>query len=188
MIGKLAANQNWAKAAPALAVVSAALLFVFFSPSQPLFWALVNLPLYFLHQTEEHLWPGGFKKYMNRVVRGLPEGREALTDIQVFWINIALVWIAFAAFAALAFVDIGFGLLIIVFSAINCLTHIFEALRRRRWNPGLVMASVQLVVSIYAAYFITANGLVNPVAWWAGAVVFSAAVHTAIFRTALKAV
>lgn len=186
MIQALARRQNWAKAAPVLAVAASVLLFVLFRPSQPMFWALVNIPLYLFHQTEEHLWPGGFKRYINQVVKGLPEGEATLTDKQIFWINIALVWIAFAAFAALAFVNIGFGLLIIVFSIINCLTHIAEALRRRRWNPGLVMASIQFLVSLYAAYFVTAHGLGSPLLWWAGSIVFSAAVHIAIFRTALK--
>lgn len=186
MIKTLAARQNWAKAAPALAVVTAVLLFLLFKPSNPLFWAFVNIPLYLLHQTEEHLWPGGFKDYMNHVVNHLPEGGESLTDAKVFWINILLVWFAFPVFAALAFWNIGFGLLIIVFSAINCLTHIGMAFRKRQWNPGLVMASLQLLVSVYAAWFLTAHGFGNAAAWWAGAVVFSAAVHAVVFRTLLK--
>ncbi len=73
-------NQNWAKLTPALAVVSALLLFLFFRPTQVMFWALINIPLYFLHQTEEHLWPGGFKKYVNQVINKLPPGEEMRTN------------------------------------------------------------------------------------------------------------
>lgn len=183
MIKKLAGNQNWAKAAPVLGVVTAFLLLVFTSPSQPIFWALVNIPLYFFHQTEEHLWPGGFKQYVNTVVNKLPEGEEKLTDIKVFWINILLVWVAFLLFGALSFWNIGFGLLLIIFSIINCLTHVGMALRKKEWNPGLVMASLQLLLSCYGAYFLTAHGdIPNVVLWWIFTIVFSVAAHVAVFR------
>jgi len=186
MLQQLSKNQNWAKIAPVLGGISAIWLFLFFRPTQALFWAYVNIPLYLFHQTEEHFWPGGFKHYVNQVVNHLPEGKETLTDIKVFWVNILLVWVAFVVFGVLTVVNLGFGLLIIVFSIINCLTHIVEAIRHREWNPGLVMASLQFVISLYAAYFVTANGLTNPVVWWTGAVVFSALVHLALFRFVLR--
>jgi hypothetical protein len=186
MIQQLSKNQNWAKITPILGVIATIGLFLVFKPTDALFWAYVNIPLYFFHQTEEHFWPGGFKNYVNHVINHLPEGQETLTDKKVFWINILLVWVAFILFGTLALVNIGFGLLIIVFSIINCLTHIFQGIRRREWNPGLVMASLQFVVSIFAAYYVTDHGLSNPVAWWAGAVVGSAIVHVAVFRVVLK--
>ena len=183
MIKKLAENQNWAKATPILGIMSAALLIAFTHPTQPIFWALVNIPLYFLHQTEEHLWPGGFKQYVNTVVNKLPDGEEKLTDTKVFWINILLVWIAFLIFGALSFWNVGFGLLLIIFSIINCLTHVGMALRKKAWNPGLVMASIQLLVSIYGAYFLTVyGGIHHIVLWWVFAVVFSAAAHAVVFK------
>lgn len=183
MIKKLAENQNWAKAAPVLGIVTAFLIIAFTRPSQPIFWAFVNIPLYFFHQTEEHLWPGGFKRYFNTVVNTLPEGEERLTDINVFWINILLIWIAFLIFGALSFWNIGFGLLLIIFSSINCLTHVGMALRKREWNPGLVMASLQLLLSIYGAYFLTVHGGIQNVAlWWFLTIVFSVAAHVIVFR------
>lgn len=184
MLERLERNQNWAKACPWMAVVAAAALFIFFRLSDPMFWALVNIPLYLLRQTEEHYIPGGFKKYMNERVLG--DGKEALTDRKIFWINILLVWTAFLIFGALSFVNLGFGLVIVIFSIINCATHIAQAVKARRYNPGLVMASLQLLASLYAAYFITANGLHSAVAWWAGSVVFSAAAHAAVFRTVMS--
>ena len=183
MIKKLAEKQNWAKATPILGIVAAILLIFFTYPSQPIFWALVNIPLYFLHQAEEHLWPGGFKRYVNIVINKLPENEEKLTDTKVFWINILLVWVAFLIFGALSFLNIGFGLLIIVFSIINCLTHVGMALKKKEWNPGLVMASLQLCLSLYGAYFLTTQGGIHYVAlWWIFAVLFSAATHVAVFK------
>jgi len=139
----------------------------FFKPSEVLFWAYINIPLYLFHQTEEHFWPGGFKNFVNHVINDLPEGEENLTDIDIFWINILLVWVAFIVFGLLARVKIGFGLLIIVFSIVNCLTHIVQGVRLKTWNPGLVMASL-------------------PTIWWIGTVVFSGIVHAVLFRMVLK--
>ena len=182
MVELLARNQNRAKAAPILGVLASAALLARFGLADPLFWGLVNIPLYLFHQTEEHLWPGGFKDYINRNVNKDEAGAETLTDRKVFWINILLVWLAFAIFGALAFVNVGFGLVIIIFSIVNCLSHIVEGLKSRRWNPGLVMASLQFLVSIYAAWFLTTHGLENPLIWWPGALVFSAIVHILLFR------
>ena len=78
------------------------------------------------------------------------QGTETLTDIKVFWINILLVWIAFAMFGALAFVNLGFRLFIIVFSLINCATHIRQAFIDHRWNPGLVMVSVGIHALLFS--------------------------------------
>ena len=182
MIRKLSENQNWAKMTPVLGIISLVWLFLFFNPTELLFWAYINIPLYLFHQTEEHFWPGGFKNYINKVIYTLPEGEETLTDKKVFWINILLVWVAFLVFGLLTLVNIGFGLLIIVFSIMNCLTHIVQGIRRKAWNPGLVIASLQFIVSIYAAYFVTVNGLHNQIVWWTTTVVFSGLVHTVLFK------
>lgn len=186
MIRVFSVNQNWAKLAPCLGIITTLSLCWFFKPSQALFWALINIPIYLFHQTEEHLWPGGFKNYINRVINKLPENEEALTDEKVFWINILLVWVAFLIFGILAFINIGFGLLIVIFSIMNCLTHIVQGLKQKEWNPGLVMASLQFLTSIYAAYFVTVNGLTNQVLWWMGALVFSIVVHAVLFKVVMS--
>lgn len=186
MLKRFSKNQNWAKFAPFLGLISTFFLFRFFKPSQAIFWALVNIPMYLFHQTEEHLWPGGFKDYINRVVNKLPDGEESLTDEKVFWINILLVWAAFTVFGCLAFLDIGFGLLIIIFSIINCLSHIAQAFKQKEWNPGLVMASIQFLISIFAAYFVTVNGLTHQVLWWIGDIVFSVITHIVLFKVVMS--
>lgn len=179
---RVAKNQNWAKLTPWLGAVSLAALLLFLKPSDARFWALINIPLYLFHQCEEHYRPGGFKNYVNRVILNLPEGEEKVTDPKVFWINVLLVWVVFAVFGAAAFYDLGFGLLMIVFSALNCLMHIVQGIRRREWNPGLVTAGVQFALSLYAAWFVSSHGLAHAALWWTGAVLFAIAVHTAVFR------
>lgn len=183
MINFLARNQNWAKAAPWLAIITTYCLFKYFTVTDAMFWALVNIPLYLYHQTEEHYLPGGFKQYINRVINKLPPTEEILTDVKVFWINILLVWCAFVIFGLLCyFVNLGFGLLIVIFSVMNCMTHVVQALKHREWNPGLVMASIQLAISLYAAYFLSTHGLTEPVVWWVSTIIFSIIVHALLFK------
>jgi hypothetical protein len=179
-------NQNWAKLCPWMGIIAIALLFLYSKPTEPIFWALINLPLYLFHQTEEHYWPGGFKHFINQSVFCLPEGQETLTDITIFWINILLVWVAFAVFGTLVFVNIGFGLVIIIFSVINCLLHIIQGIKFRCWNPGLVVASFQFIVSLYAGYFITSHGLNHSIPWWISGILFSIIVHALLFHFIMK--
>lgn len=186
MIDALAKDQRWAHLAPVLAVLTGVALFSLYHPSQAMFWALVNIPLYLIHQTEEHLWPGGFKEYINTYVNKDPQGTETLTDRKVFWINILLVWLAFAVFGVLATIHLGFGLLIIIFSLINCATHIRQGLMDRRWNPGLVMASIQFAISVYAAIFVTSHGLTHAWEWWLGSILFSVVGHLLLFRFVMQ--
>lgn len=186
MIDMLAKNQNWAKATPVMGVVCTILLFIFLEPSSPMFWALINIPLYLFHQCEEHFIPGGFKDFINQKMFKLTPPEEKLTDIKVFWINILFVWVAFAVFGALAFINIGFGLLIIVFSIINCLTHIAQGIKLKSYNPGLVVASMQFLLSLYAAYFITTTTLSNPIFWWIFTVAFSIVSHIILFKSVMS--
>jgi len=126
--------------------------------------------------TEEHLWPGGFKQYINTFVNNDPEGTETLTDVKVFWINIVLVWIAFAVFGALAFVNLDFGLLLIVFSLINCSTHIRQAIvdRAMESRPRYGF-DPDHSVDLVPGWFVTTHGLTHPVLWWVGTVMLSLA-------------
>lgn len=187
MISFWAKSQNWAKLTPWFGIITLILLFKFYSTTDPMFWALINIPLYMFHQTEEHYIPGGFKKFINHIILKLPENEEKLTDIKIFWINILLVWVAFLIFGILSFVHLGFGLLIIIFSLMNCFTHIFQGIKLRRWNPGLVVASIQFVISIYAAYFITVHGNINHiVAWWIITVMCSVLAHILLFKIVMS--
>ena len=182
MIHFLAKNQNWAKAAPFLGLLSSVWLLTQFPLSSTLFWALVNIPLYLFHQTEEHFWPGGFKQYINKYVNKDIEGQETLTDEKIFWINILLVWLAFLIFGLLTLQWLGFGVVIILFSLINCATHFRQAFLDRRWNPGLVMASLQFAITLYAAWFLSTKGLENALGWWICGIVFSVLVHVLLFK------
>ncbi len=122
---------------------------------------------------------------MNTIVNKLPVEEEKLTDVKIFWINILLVWVAFLIFGALSFWNIGFGRLLIIFSIINCLTHVGMALRKREWNPGLVMASSQLLLPLYGAYFLTVSGSIANITQWIFASLFLIVAHLTVFKFAM---
>lgn len=105
----------------------------------PLPFALVvlQLPIYMLHQYEEHD-ADRFRLFVNREIGG---GRDVLPTGAVFVINIVGVWLLFTAAIWLsALVGIGFGLIAVYGVLVNALVHIVGALAMRRYNPGLTTA------------------------------------------------
>lgn len=94
----------------------------------------LQLPVYLLHQWEEHRGDR-FRLYINRVIGG---GREALTPAATFWINALGVWgVDLAALYLAVFIDPALGLMAIYLPLLNSLGHIVPAVIRREYNPGL---------------------------------------------------
>ena len=106
-------------------------------------WALVlvylQLPVYMLHQLEEHQGDR-FRRFVNERLAG---GRDALTTPAVVFINVPLVWgVDLAAIYLARFVDIGLGLIAVYLMLVNAAVHIAAGLVLRVYNPGLVTAVV----------------------------------------------
>jgi hypothetical protein len=114
------------------------------------------LPIYMLHQYEEHDGDR-FRLYINRMVG---HGAEVLTPGAVFVINIGAVWILDVVVLYLAWrVDLGFGLIAVYLMLINAFVHMAGAIRSRSYNPGLVTAVVLfLPFGGYAWWRIAASG------------------------------
>lgn len=94
----------------------------------------LQLPVYMLHQGEEHAGDR-FRLYINRTLGG---GREALTPIATFWINALGVWaVDLAALGLACFVDLSLGLIAAYLPLVNAIAHIGPAVARREYNPGL---------------------------------------------------
>lgn len=97
------------------------------------------LPIYMLHQYEEHD-ADRFRLYVNRTVGG---GAEVLTPAAVFVINIGAVWaLDVVAIYLAARVDLGLGLIPAYLMLVNAVIHILGAVRGRSYNPGLGTAVV----------------------------------------------
>ena len=141
--------KHWAPMCAPLAILASIILGSYFSiipELELLIW--LQIPVYLLHQFEEHAWPGGFAGFVNKIVFKQENG--PLDEKSIFWINIPIVWIGFPIFAALATIWIDLGIWIIYLSLVNGAFHILVALRLRRYNPGVVMSLLfNVPLSIY---------------------------------------
>jgi hypothetical protein len=137
-------SDNWQKALPALAVITAAIWFVLFrgapASEQAMFAAL--LVIYMVHQTEEHLWPGGFRQFANANVFKSGDDDWPVDMGGVALVNIGFVWLPVAAAALYPEPLRWIGLAWIGLTFINALTHIVSSLRLRIYNPGLITSIV----------------------------------------------
>ena len=133
------------------------LLPVFTAGLSPAFlFVVLQLPIYMLHQYEEHDGDR-FRRFVNRSVGG---GREVLSTRAVFVINIGGVWLVNVVSIWLAATaGIGFGLIGVYATLVNALVHLGPALATRRYNPGLATAIVLfLPLGGAGAWMVTASG------------------------------
>jgi hypothetical protein len=106
---------------------------------RPAALAFLALPVYMLHQFEEHD-DDRFRRFVNGVVG---QGREVLTVSAVFWINFLGVWVLLAACLWLVRLDsAGWAALAGWLLVVNGLLHVGQGIALRRYNPGLFTAVV----------------------------------------------
>ena len=143
--------KNWAKLSLLLAIIVTVLIYFFIKPDDfVLFLIWIQIPIYLLHQFEEHAW-NGFKNYINKKVFKVEEGDFPLNDKNIFWINIPIIWILMPVFAGLSSFNIMFGLWIPYFAVFNSLSHVIFSIRNLEYNPGLIVSLILgIPVGIYA--------------------------------------
>lgn len=97
------------------------------------------LPLYMIHQYEEHD-ADRFRLFFNATIG---HGQQVLTPAAVFVINVPGVWgvIALATYLS-AWVAPGLGLIAVYLAVVNAVVHVVQAALLRRYNPGLGTAVV----------------------------------------------
>lgn len=137
--------------------------------------AYLALPVYMLHQFEEHD-DDRFRRFVNAVIG---HGREALSVGAVFWINFAGVWLLLGAVLwAVRLLGPGWvaaaGWLILL----NGLLHLAQGVALRRYNPGLVTAAV-LFLPFGLLTLATAWPLATGAVFWSS-FVLAVAVHVGI--------
>jgi hypothetical protein len=116
--------------------------FVFRVAGVPLGLIYLQLPIYMLHQYEEHAGDR-FRLWVNDVIG---HGREVLTPIATFWINSLLVWLLdLVALYLACFVDLSLGLIAIYLPMLNAVGHIIPAILKKQYNPGLITSIVLFV-------------------------------------------
>lgn len=108
-------------------------------------WAAwLPLPILLCHQTEEWVWPGGFLPWINRVALGADADEWPLTPAAGLAVNVGLGW----GGQALAGLTYGrtpeLQALLSALHVANGLLHVGEAVRLRRYNPGVVTGALAL--------------------------------------------
>jgi Protein of unknown function with HXXEE motif len=173
--------KNWAKLSVVLAIIVTILIIVLVKPENiVLFLIWIQIPIYLLHQFEEHSW-NGFKNYINKKVFKVQEGDFPLNDKNIFWINIPIIWILMPIFAGLSSVNIMFGLWIPYFAVFNSLSHVIFSIRNREYNPGLIVSLILgIPVGIYALIifysYITVTAIISILS-----IFFAVLLHLIIF-------
>jgi hypothetical protein len=127
--------------------------------SLPLILVFLQLPVYMLHQLEEHD-DDRFRNWVNRVLGG---GRELLSKTAVFVINVPGVWgVNLVSLLLAATLDLGFGLISIYLTIVNGIVHVVQAIRMKGYNPGLITAILLfLPVGGLALWTIHAAGTIS---------------------------
>jgi Protein of unknown function with HXXEE motif len=101
--------------------------------SLPLLLVYLQLPIYLVHQVEEH-HGDRFRQFVNDHIAG---GLPALTTPAVVFINVPGVWgVNLLALYLARFVDLGLGLIAVYLTLVNALAHVASTLVLRRYNPG----------------------------------------------------
>jgi len=178
--------KNWAKLSLFLAIIITVLIYIFVKPSNFLLFLIwIQLPIYLLHQFEEHNC-NGFKNYVNRTVFKVKVGDFPLNDKIIFWVNIPIVWILIPIFSVLSSVNIMFGLWIPNFAIFNSLTHIIFSVRNQEYNPGLFVSLILgIPVGIYALIIFYSNIQV-PILISALSIFFAILLHVIVFALIRK--
>ncbi len=164
-------HAHWQCGTPFLAIYTLFFLLLFVYPQDtPLFWIWICLPVYFAHQCEEYLWPGGFVatltlRFSNR--HGSDTDTPILSAREAYWINVGIIWVLFPASAVAAMtVDPIWGLWVPCFTILNGMSHIIAWVQDHRYNPGL-MASLFLNIPVGTAAIINLRdaGIGSTGAW-----------------------
>jgi Protein of unknown function with HXXEE motif len=135
---------NWQNFLPPLAAIGIVAWIVLFrgaeTSDRALFAAL--LVIYFLHQIEEHLWPGGFRQFTDAHVFHSGNDNWPVNIDGVALVNTAFVWLPIALAAIFPHTLRWLGLAWVGLTLINGIIHIVTTVRLRLYNPGLVTSIV----------------------------------------------
>ena len=156
-------ERNWPVTTIFLAVYITMMMVLFLRQDLPLFLIWAQLPVYFLHEFEEYIAPGGFLAWFNHHVLGSSEDGWPLTTRGSLWINGLVIFTAFPVGGVLATqLGLGWGLWMAYFSIANSLSHVVMLVIFRSYNPGLAISIVlNIPVGTYTVVYLATRGLTS---------------------------
>ena len=157
--------ENWMKATPFLAFYTFILVFLYVKDiNYPLYLIWLQGIIYWVHEFEEYILPGGFLAFFNHNMMRSNQDEYPLTKVGSFWINIPLVYVAMPFSALLAhFFGLEWGLWTAYFSFLNAFAHaIMFFIFGRKYNPGLIISIfLNIPFAIYMVWYFFDNNLVT---------------------------
>lgn len=124
-------------------------------------------PVLAIHQFEEFLLPGGFSKWANKVILKSKFKNYPINKKNTFFLNVFLAWPITIYFSIYPYeniwVTLGLALSVILTNSVG---HIFIAIKKRRYSPGLLSSIFFLLpLGIASIYFSIKNNLLYPSGW-----------------------
>ena len=162
--------DHWPKTTVFLSIYSFAFFYLYlYEDNFLLFLIWLQSSVYWLHQFEEYVYPGGFAMFFNRNLLGSDRDDWPVTKMFSLWINIPIIFIAFPLSAVLAGIyGLGWGIWAAYFSILNAISHIVM-FPRFGYNPGFVVSLLlNIPVGIFTVYTFINRGAITPAAHLAG--------------------
>ncbi|KAA3663789.1 MAG: HXXEE domain-containing protein [Chloroflexi bacterium] len=165
--------DHWPKATLFLAVYTSILLYLFlYEQNFLLFLIWLQTPIYWIHQFEEYVYPGGFARFFNRRLLGSDQDDWPVTKMFSLWINIPIIFVAFPVSAVLAGIfGLSWGIWTAYFSVLNALSHV-GMFPRFGYNPGFFVSILfNIPIGVYTIYLFLINDSITHGAHITGLVV-----------------
>lgn len=165
--------DNWPKATIFLAIYSFVFLYLYlYEDDFLLFLIWIQTSVYWLHQFEEYVYPGGFAQFFNRKLLRSERDDWPVTKMFSLWINIPIIFVAYPLSAILAGTyGLGWGIWTVYFSILNALSHVIM-FPRFGYNPGFAVSLLlNIPVGIYTLYIFISAGAITPAAHITGIVI-----------------
>ncbi|TLD80264.1 HXXEE domain-containing protein [Helicobacter sp. MIT 05-5293] len=157
--------DNWMRATPFLAIYTFILVFLYVRDANyALYLIWLQGIIYWIHEFEEYILPGGFLEFFNRNMMSSNQAEYPLSKVGSFWINIPLVYFAMPFSAVIAhFFGLEWGLWTAYFSFLNAFAHVVMFFKfGRKYNPGLIISILlNIPVAIYMIWYFLSNDLVS---------------------------
>ncbi len=133
--------------------------------------AALGLPILVTHQAEEWVRPGGFLPFCNERLLGSGEPTWPLSERDGFHVNVTLGWSSALLATATWERSAAPAAFVVWLEAGNAAMHAGMALRERRYNPGLLTATLLMGVHAAAAdVALRRSGRLSRRGWLAAAV------------------
>ena len=155
--------ENWSKSTIFLSVYMLVPVLIFVMEDNfALFLICLQTIIYFLHQFEEYIFPGGFLEFFNTKALGSKEREFPLNKKVSFWINVPIIFIAFPISSILSgYIDLLIGIWTAYFSIVNATSHI-GMFFKYRYNPGFFISLfLNIPVGIYTIYYFSSRNIIS---------------------------